>query len=169
MNNPKQDKVLIAYASRAGSTAEVAGAIGQVLTNKGLAVDVKLLKDLKDLSSYQAVILGSAIRMGQVLPEVVKFVQANQAALSQVPTSYFVVCLTMHEDTEENRRTVSAYLDPLRAILKPASEGLFAGKLDLARLSFLDRAMAKMVKSPVGDFRNWDAIRTWAAQVIPSA
>jgi menaquinone-dependent protoporphyrinogen oxidase len=166
--NNMQDKVLVAYASKAGSTSEVANAIGEVLTNKGHAVDVKLVKDVKDLSSYKAVILGSAIRIGHVLPEVQKFVQANQTALSQVLTSYFVVCLTMHEDTEENRRTVSAYLAPLSVIVKPASEGLFAGKMDLSKLSFLDQTMAKMIKAPIGDFRNWDAIRSWAAQAIPT-
>jgi menaquinone-dependent protoporphyrinogen oxidase len=163
-----QDKVLVAYASKAGSTSEVARAVGEVLTNKGYAVDVKLVKDVKDLSSYKAVVLGSAIRIGHVLPEVKKFVESNQKALSQVPTSYFVVCLTMHEDTEENRRTVSGYLAPLSVIVKPASEGLFAGKMDLTKLSFLDQTMAKMIKAPIGDFRNWDAIRSWAAQTIPT-
>ncbi len=163
------DQVLIAYASRCGATGEVAQAIGQVWCNQGMAVDVRLAKEVSDLSHYRAVFLGSAIRMGRWLPEAVDFVKKHQAALSRLPVTYFVVCATLKKDTEENRRKVAAYLDPVYEILKPANVGLFAGKVDFGKLSFLDRQIANMVKMQEGDFRNWDAIRTWATQMSPAA
>lgn len=54
------------------------------------------------------------------------------------------------------------YLNALREIVKPRTTAVFAGKMDFNKLSILDRMIAKMVKSPQGDFRNWEAIRAWA-------
>jgi len=160
-------KVLIAYASKAGSTGEVAGAIGEELSAKGVTMDVFQLKDIKDLSGYQAVIIGSAIRMGSWLPEATKFLETHKSGLSRIPTAFFTVCMTLYEETEQNRRKVEEFMQPVRAILEPASLGLFAGKMDYSKLSFLDRQIIKMIKVPEGDFRNWEAIRSWAKEIQP--
>jgi menaquinone-dependent protoporphyrinogen oxidase len=165
--NDMSDKILVAYASRCGSTGGVAEAIGQALCDGGAAVDVLLVKEVTDVSPYQAVVVGSAIRMGQWLPEVVKFVETHQEALSQVPVAYFVVCGTLREDTEENYRTVAAYLDPVREVMQPVEVGLFAGAMDYSKLPFVYRLIVKAMKAPEGDFRDWDAIRGWAANVRP--
>jgi len=162
-----KDKILVAYASKCGSTGQVAKAIGQTLANNGATVDVRQTKDVSDLSAYRAVVLGSAIRAGKWLPEAVKFVEAHQPALSHVPTAYFTVCMTLSKDTEENRRKVAAYLEPVHQILKPVEEGFFAGKMDYGQLGFVERQLIERVfKIPQGDFRNWAAIQTWA-QALP--
>jgi menaquinone-dependent protoporphyrinogen oxidase len=164
-------KVLVTYATRAGSTAEVAQAIAEVLRarSEGENVDVAPVKEVKDLSPYRAVIVGSAIRMGSWLPEAVEFVTKNQAALDKVPTAFFLVSGYLKDDTPEMRAKVSAFLDPVRAMVKPGKEGLFAGKMDYSKITFLDRLIAKMVKSVEGDWRNWDQIRAWAADAVPAA
>jgi len=162
------DKVLVAYASRCGSTGGVAEAIGEVLCEGGVAADVRLAKDVTDLSGYQAVIVGSAIRMGAWLPEAMKFVETHQDVLSRIPVAYFAVCMTLEEDTEENRRTVAAYLDPIRERVQPVDVGLFAGAMDYNKLPFIYRLIVKALKSPEGDFRDWDAIRAWAANARPA-
>ncbi len=84
-------KILVAYASRYGSTAEVAQAIGAQLSQRGATVDVCSVADVRDLASYDAVVVGSAIRMGQWLGAATKFVEANQAALRQVPVAFFTL------------------------------------------------------------------------------
>jgi len=160
-----EDKILVAYASRAGSTGEVAEAIGKVLCEGGAAGDVRLAKDVTDLSPYRAVVVGSAIRVGKWLPEAVEFVETHREALGRMPLAYFAVCLTLKEDTEENRREVSAYLDPVCEMVQPVDVGLFAGGMDYSKLPFILRVMMKAMKSPKGDFRNWEAIRAWAGQV----
>ncbi|MGD0919650.1 MAG: flavodoxin domain-containing protein [Thermodesulfobacteriota bacterium] len=165
-----KNRVLIAYASRHGSTGGVAEAIGQVLCETGVSVDVRLVGNVNDLSPYQAVIVGSAIRMRRWLPEAVDFVKKHQETLSRMPTAYFVVCLTMGNDTTENRRKVLAFLDPVRkqaAQIKPIDIGLFAGALDYKKLSFFYRLMFKVTGAPKGDSRNWEAIRTWATGLRP--
>ena len=162
-----QAKVLVAYASRCGSTGEVAEAIGQVLCEAGAAVDVRLAKNVTDVTSYRAVIVGSAIRMGRWLPEAVQFVETHRESLSQVPAAYFLSCMTLEDDTEENRRTVAAYLDPVREMVQPVDVGLFAGVMDYSKLSFIFRLMIKGIGTPEGDFRDWEGIRAWAANLRP--
>ena len=161
------DKILVAYASRAGATGGVAEAIGEVLCDAGTAVDVRLAKDVTDVSPYRAVVVGSAIYMGRWMSEAVKFVETHRDALGQMPVAYFTVCLTMKDDTEENRRTVAAYLDPVREVVQPLDVGLFAGRLDLTKLPFLYRLIIKAMKQPEGDYRNWEAIRAWAGELVP--
>ena len=85
------NRVLVTYATRTRSTAEVAKAISEVLTTRGFAVDVKPVKEKPSLDGYHGVILGSAIRMGAWLPEMIKFIRDNQAKLNEVPTAIFTV------------------------------------------------------------------------------
>ena len=161
-------KIIIAYASEYGSTAGVADAIGKELCNKGAGVDVRLVKKVTHLSSYGGVILGSPIYKGKWMSDAVKFLEENSGMLSKIPVAYFVVCMTMQNPTEDNRRKALAYLDPVhRSVpqVKPVRVGLFAGALHYDKLSWL---MSKILKSkglPEGDFRNWDSIRTWAAHL----
>ncbi|MCJ7782603.1 MAG: flavodoxin domain-containing protein [Desulfobacterales bacterium] len=166
-----KNRLLIAYGSRCGSTGGVAETIGQVLSVAGAAVDLRLVKNVDDLSPYQSVIVGSAIRMGKWLPEAVEFLKTHQGTLSRVPVAYFAVCLTMKDDTAENRRKALGYLDPVRKQfpqVKPADIGLFAGAVDYKKLSFAYSLILKVKGAPEGDFRNWEAIRTWATGIRPA-
>ena len=156
------DKILVAYATRAGSTVEVAEFIGGVLCEHGSAVDVRPVKEVQSLDGYRAVVAGSAIRMGKWLPEAVQFVETHKEALSRMPRAYFLVSLFLAGASPDKEKEINAYLDPVRQILEPDYTGLFPGKLDPQTLSFLDRQIAKMVKSREGDFRDWDAMRAWA-------
>jgi len=160
------DKVLVAYATKAGSTGEVAEVIGQVLCEGGAAVDVKPIREVIDVNGYSRVVVGSAVRMGSWLPEAVKFVEAHTAALETKPVAYFQVSSFLKEDTPEKRQEAATYLGAVRALVEPASVGLFAGKIDYSKLSFFDRTIAKMVGSEEGDWRDWDAIRAWASDLL---
>ncbi len=162
------NRILVTYATRAGSTVEVAATVAEVLSAARATVDVRPIKTVRDVSGYDAVVVGSAIRMGQWLPEAVQFVKSNRESLSQVPIAYFLVSGYLRKDTPEMRRTVLAYLDSVRKILEPASIGMFAGKIDYSKLSFLDRTLAQMMKEPEGDWRNWDAIRAWTRELRPT-
>jgi menaquinone-dependent protoporphyrinogen oxidase len=155
-------KILIAYASKCGSTGEVASAIGKTLAQTGARVDVLPLKHVTDLSGYQVVFVGSAIRMGKWLPEAVTFVSENSASLQRVPTAYFTMCATLIEDTTANRAKAAGFLEPVRAVLTPAAEGYFAGKVDPDKLSFLENMALKAKSVPQGDFRDWTEITNWA-------
>jgi menaquinone-dependent protoporphyrinogen IX oxidase len=68
----------------------------------------------------------------------------------------------LREDSPEMRQRALAYLDPVRKILEPTSIGLFAGKMDYSKMDWIDRSIAEAVSSSQGDWRNWEAIRSWA-------
>ena len=154
-------RVLVAYASKAGSTAEVAVKMGRLLAQRSLQVDVRPLASVTDLAPYQTVVLGSAIRIGRLLPEAITFIQHNQSVLQQKAFSLFILCMTLATDNEANHNKVSAYLDPVRALVKPASEGLFSGVMDLNKLKGIERLIMLAKKTPIGDFRKWDQINAW--------
>ena len=146
----------------------MAQAIGEVLCEGGATVDVRLAKEVTDVNGYRAAVVGSAIRMGSWLPEAAEFVETHRDSLSQMPVAYFATCMALQEDTAENRRTAAAYLDPIREKLAPVDVGLFAGAMDYGKLPFVFRLLMKAIKSPEGDFRDWDAIRAWSTSVSPA-
>ena len=68
----------------------------------------------------------------------------------------------MMKADEENRKTVSAHMDSVRALVNPANEGLFAGVIDPSKVSLINKLAIKAIKAPIGDFRKWDQINAWA-------
>ncbi|OJX37982.1 MAG: hypothetical protein BGO78_08040 [Chloroflexi bacterium 44-23] len=159
-------KTLIAYASKTGSTQEIANYMGHMLQEKGQEVVILPVKSVADISQYNSIILGSAIRIGKLLPEAMAFVENNLAELKKKKFGVFIVCMTLNEDTMENRKIVSDYLNPLRAIIKPDSEGFFAGKIDFRRLKLLEKLIVKALKVPEGDYRKWDQIDAWSGNLF---
>jgi menaquinone-dependent protoporphyrinogen oxidase len=155
-------KILVTYATRAGSTCEVAEYVAEVLRATGAIVDVKYVTAVHEVQGYDAVVVGSAIRMGRWLPEAVEFVQANREPLSHIPTAYFVVSGLLRNDIPDIRRKVLAYLDPVCKMVEPTSIGLFAGKIGYSSIGGFDRSIVDAVSSSEGDWRNWEAIRGWA-------
>ncbi len=161
-------RVLIAYASRTGTTAEVAASIAEEFRESDITADVRAVTKITDLAPYDAVIVGSGIRAGRMMPEAVTFLQLNQSALSKMPVAYFVVSLTMREDTPENRETVMNYIEPVLNKLpqiEPVNVGLFGGTMDYKKLPFVQRVLVQMMRFAEGDYRDWNAISNWAQAV----
>ena len=168
------DKILVAYASQAGSTAEVAEAIGQTLAESGTQVEVRRMKDVQDLTPYRAVVAGSAINGAKWLPEAMQFMQKHRAALANKPFAAFLVCITLGMSSADKYRAgVAAWLEPVRALVKPMSEGFFAGSLDFNKVpltfnTLLLRVAVAFGALPKGDHRDWNAIHAWAASLSRS-
>lgn len=169
MNN----KILVAYASRTGSTAEIAEAIGKALSQNDAAVDVLPMQEVKDLSPYSAVVVGSAIQKSKWLPEAMRFIQDHRAELARKRVATFTVCITLAmSNSDQYRQAVREWIAPVRTHVKPLSEGLFAGMLDFAKLPFsLDTLKFRLVTAlgvfPKDDRRDWMAIRAWAEDLSP--
>jgi len=161
------DRVLVAYGSKHGATAEIAEAIGEVIREAGLDVDVLSAGAVKDLAPYAAVVLGSAVYVGKWQKEAVKFLEAQAAGLAQRPVWLFSSGPTGEGDPVELLKgwRLPEAQQPVADRVAPRDIAVFHGSLDTGTLGFIEKQMIKMVKAPAGDFRDWDAIRDWAAAV----
>ena len=188
-------KVLVAYTTNAGTTAEVAQAIGEELGKGGAQVEVRRLEEVTSLDSYTAVVVGGPMIMGWH-SAAVKFVKKHQQALSRVPVAYFLTAMSLTRTGEpsvdavpicvdamlakapenanrlsfrERYATATSYLRPvLKAAppVRPVSVGFFGGKLELYRLPLLQKLFVLLViQAQPGDFRHWPVIREWAASL----
>ncbi|KAF5032236.1 Flavodoxin domain protein [anaerobic digester metagenome] len=164
-NGIMADRILVAYATRYGSTVEVAETIGDELRKASVAVDVRPVNEITDLSSYRAAIIGSPIYMGKWLPEPQVFIERNQQYLRTIPVAFFAVGLTIEEGNPESLKKAEMSMDQVRMLVKPVDIGLFPGRLESGHLSFTDRAIIKMIRAKTGDFRNLEAVRAWAQAV----
>lgn len=158
-------RILVAYASRHGATAEVAQAIAAVLRDGGAEADALPASDVADLTPYDAVVLGSPLYSSEWLPDAREFVSAHRAALGELPTACFVLAIRLHDGSEAIREAIAGYLTSERVIMRPVAVGYFAGALDLGKLSAITRLQVQTKNLPEGDFRDWDAIRAWAASL----
>ena len=160
-------QVLVAYATKYGATAEIAEKIGQVLREAGLRADVLPADRVSDLTPYQAVVLGSAVYIGQWRKEAVKFLKANETVLAEKPVWLFSSGPTGEGDPAElgqGWRFPKAQ-QPIVDHIQPRDIAIFHGAVELKKLNFIEKRMIRTVKAPLGDFRDWDAITSWATAI----
>jgi len=171
--NKEAHKILIAYASKSGSTGEVAEAMGEALCEKGYMVETKWIKNVKNINNYDAVIIGSPIIYENWMPEVREFVKNNQNTLKNMPVAYFITCMVMARKEEagavQDAIEYSDILCDLVPQVKPVSVGRFAGVLNYSKIPFFTRTVTKIAmaihKVKEGDYRDWNAIRSWAKSI----
>jgi menaquinone-dependent protoporphyrinogen oxidase len=158
-------RILVAYASPKGSTAEIAQAVGKELQSAGYGVDVIEMKSVSSLEGYNAVVIGGPFYMGKVVGDVGKFVGRYRDALTKVPVAAFSVGVApVGKDPTKIDNAMKIFRKAL-APLEPVTETIFSGKVDLTKLSFFQKLIVGKVNAPVGDFRDWDAIAKWAKEL----
>jgi menaquinone-dependent protoporphyrinogen oxidase len=157
-------RILVAYATKKGSTAEIAQAVGKELEVSGHVAEVAEIGTVTSLAGYNAVVIGGPVYVGKIVG-VGKFVKHHSSELAGIPVAGFVVCLSAAAKDSEGMALAEKALHAALNPLKPVAETIFAGKLDPEKLSWFQRWIIKKVKSPVGDFRDWTAIATWAREL----
>jgi menaquinone-dependent protoporphyrinogen oxidase len=164
-------KVLVAYASLCGSTAEIAEAAGQVLASKGADVSVCDVADVHNVEDYDAVLLGTAIRMGRPVKPMRTFLLQHADEIAARPNAVFSVGATPRERTPQAIAEASHFVSPLVSAVAPMSVALFAGKIDPSRLALPWRALVEHAEPgsrlSAGDWRDWDAIDVWVEEIAP--
>jgi len=152
--------VLVAYASKHGSTAGIAEAIADALIDHEVKAEAKSVDTVEDLGPYEAVVLGSAVYAGSWMKDAVSFAEHLATDLERIPVWLFSSG-PLGDDVKDHEEQ-PRQLPELRRLIAPKDHRVFYGALDTSALGFAERMVAKAVKAPTGDFRNWDAIREWA-------
>ena len=191
-------RILVAYATMAGSTVEVAQVVADELAMSDVQVDVLPLSEVRDLAAYDGVVVGAPMIMGWHRAAL-RFLRNNRRAFQRIPLAVFITCMSLTQTGETGVGGVPVYVDEalpkppevagrlrfkeryarlanyVRPILtasrpaKPVSIGVFGGRLDYGRLPWWAVLFAMLIiQAPAGDRRNWTAIRTWAAG-LPAA
>lgn len=170
--------VLVAYASKHGSTAEIADAVADTLRQSGLDVDCKAVGEVKRLEPYGAVVLGSAVYIRRWRGDARRFLRKHGKELSKRP---FWVFSSGPVGEPRDDEKGSPWLEPPRIVEKVERLGVrehvvFGGRVPVDPHGPAQRAMVENTPAEYRDRRNWDEIRAWAAGVaselhaaVPSA
>ncbi len=154
-------KVLVTAASRHGSTADIAAAIVRTLHLRGLAADLVEPADVKDLSEYDAVVLGSAVYAGRWMAPATDLVDRCRSELAGRPVWLFSSGPVGSPANPVDGPDVSKLMEQTGAL----GHRVFSGMLDKGELGRLERTMVRAVRAPEGDFRDWDDIAEWTARI----
>lgn len=163
-------KVGVFYASRHGATRGIAEYVAQVLRERGFAaeaVDVGGEEASEGLEGCEAFVLGSALYYGAWLEEGVRFARALGDRMREEERSLPAWIFSSGplgvrpDDPEPQPRQ----LGELTEWLEPREHRIFYGALSHHSLGFAERMVVKGVRAPEGDFRDWEAIRSWAESI----
>ena len=186
-------RVLLVYASRHGSTVEVADAVAEELRAAGHEVDQRPAAEAPGPAGYDAVVVGGPMIMGWHR-QAVRYVTRNRVELERLPTALFITAASLTETGETDVQGVPIIKDPwlvkaprdaakLRrkeryalpqhylgdvlkkaAPVRPRSVAFFAGSLDLTTMNIVEKLFVLLVVGATpGDGRNWKVVRKWGA------
>jgi menaquinone-dependent protoporphyrinogen IX oxidase len=189
------NKMLVAYATNAGSTVEVAEAVGKALAAGGMDVDVKDIGSLDGIDGYEAFVFAAPMIIGWH-KGMRDYLKANQGTLADKPVAYLITLLNMLKTDEKSFDGVPIFQDPAHGkvpanpaklnpaekhgtlqhlvgdlleevpAIKPVSVGLFGGTLDMSKLNLFGKLFIRIIiRYEEGDYRNWDAINEWAGSL----
>lgn len=186
-------RILVTYATMAGSTVEVARAVAEEINKQGVSVETLPIAEVKTLAGYDAVVVGGPMIMGWHRAAS-GFLKNHRAELNHIPLAVFVTAMSLTKSDEtmvdgvrvwvdeklakppqtpghlsfrERYAQVSNYVRPILNAARPCnpvSVGIFGGRLEYGRLKWWAVLFVTLIiQAPAGDRRNWSAIRSWAA------
>lgn len=159
-------RILVAYATRYGSTQEVAEAVAATLRERGRDTTLQPMHGVHSLEEYGAVVLGAPLYMFHWHKDALHFLERHRAVLVRQPVAVFALG-PFHDDAKEYQ-DVRDQLDKELAKypwLAPKAIAIFGGKFDPARLTFPHNLLPALKNMPASDVRDWTAIRAWASDL----
>jgi menaquinone-dependent protoporphyrinogen oxidase len=155
-------KVLVSAASRHGATTDIAKAIGDALEAAGLEVAVLPPDTVTSLAGFDAVVLGSAVYVGNWLESAKDLVERLGPELASRPVWLFSSG-PIGDPPKPEEDPVD--LAELLAATGARGHRLIPGLVDKSRLGLGEKVILAAVRAPEGDYRPWDEIRAWAGEI----
>lgn len=154
--------VLVAYATKFGSTREVADRVAARLLKAGLQVEVRAAREVRSLQGYDAVVFGGALYMFRLVGEGRRFLKRNRKELSQLPLAVFGMGPLEDTDSQyfDARQHLNKALVGLEGVV-PVDVTVFGGVLDPAKLKF-PYSNPGIKAMGMSDLRDWKTIEAWA-------
>lgn len=166
--------ILVAYASRHGSTQGIAERIAQGLRDAGREAVALPVHDVGDASQYEAFVIGSAAYAWHWMREASKFVRQNRDLLAQRPVWLFSSGPLGNEPTDAKGHDLRRVSEPreiaqFQVMIKPKDHHVFFGALDFSGLGLTQKWIRWMPAArraiPEGDFRDWEEVTGWATSI----
>ncbi len=158
--------VLVTYATKYGSTEEVARAIAETLRESGVAVELLPARNVHSLGGYCAVVLGAPLYMGRMHGDARRFLSANRSDLMKMPIALFMLgpVEKKEKDWVGARQQMEKELTNF-PWLSPVAKEILGGKFDPTKIGFPFNLIPALRKIPASDARDWTAIRAWASEL----
>lgn len=156
--------VLVAYATKHGSTAEIAAAIAEELREAGIAAELLDAADVKDVSRYAGVVLGSAVYMRRWQPPARRLMRRLAHRLGDRPLWIFSSGPVGEAEMDP------AWCEPAGILRKAERLNLkghviFGGRVPQDPHNFVERAMLRDTPAAKQDLRDFEEIRAWAREI----
>lgn len=157
-------RVLVAYASKHGSTAEIANVIADELREAGIEPDLREAADVQSVEDYDAVVIGSAVYMRRWRREAKRLLKREHKHLAERPFWIF-------SSGEIGENPDPDWVEPTQVValaerLGVRDHAVFGGRLPLEPSNFVERAMVENTPPDKRDLRDWDEIRRWAQSIV---
>jgi menaquinone-dependent protoporphyrinogen oxidase len=157
-----EKKILVAFATKSGSTREIAEFITKTLQDKGVKAELKEMKTVKSVLEYDAFILGAPMYMFHIISDAHAFIKKNKKFLLEKKAAFF--SLGPLNDAEKDWKEVNEIFNKEMAKypwFTPVATEVFGGKLDPTTLQFPYNLIPAMKNMPPSDLRDWEKIKAW--------
>jgi menaquinone-dependent protoporphyrinogen oxidase len=172
--------VLIIYGSSEGQTKKISGIIADIISNKGHQVDMQSGDQLPESFStdtYDAVIIGGSIHMGNYPSYIKEFVMTHRDWLNSIPTAFFTVCMAIHSQHAKSRNEAIRYHEGFLAEtgLLPKFTETFSGAVKYTEYNFITRFIMKWISRKEGgstdtshdhEYTDWVSVERFAEEFV---
>lgn len=158
--------VLIAYATHSGATRTLAETLAATLVEEGIAASAVDIAEDPDPSAYEAVVLGSGVRVESVEKSAAAWATRHESVLRQQPFAFFSCSGSASDPAKGGKQKATDAFLSAHAVT-PIAVKNFPGWVLMDRIPVHERLLLKSMRTPTGDFRDLPAVQAWGREIAP--
>ena len=158
--------VLVAYATHSGATQTLAETLVATLGEEGVSAELVDVSTDPDPSAYDAVVLGSGVRVEAIEKPAVQWVKDHRAALLERPMAFFSCSGSAADPAKGGKqKATDTFLETIG--FSPVAVKNFPGWVLMDKIPLHERLLLKSMRTPTGDFRDLPAVEAWGLEIAP--